>query len=79
MWQVKNKLKIGEKMITFNKFKETVLDKMTERYKAKYKVCLIDVPKNTGGTEVGLNITKENIEDGITCTTLNIKRYRELI
>lgn len=62
-------------MITFNKFKETVLDKMTERYKGKYKVCLIDVPKNTGGTEVGLNITKENIEDGIVFRLEDYYKY----
>lgn len=52
-------------MITFNKFKETVLNKVAERYKGKYKVCLMDIPKSTGGTEVGLNITKGNIEDGM--------------
>ena len=62
-------------MITFKKFKETVLDKMTERYKGKYKVYLIDVPKNTGGTEVGLNITKENIEDGIVFRLEDYYKY----
>lgn len=53
-------------MITFNQFKETVFKRIEEKYKGKYKVCLMDIPKPTGETEVGLNISKGDVERGIT-------------
>lgn len=52
-------------MITFNEFKETVLKRIAEKYKGEYKVCLIDMPKTTGGTEVGLNVSQGDIEEGM--------------